>query len=166
MRVDDSFSFGVDTGPLGNRSDIAPFVGIRHDGVQQLRAELMGSPGSQWSGTVSANVGYVLGEEYRWWEPPTPPEEVLRAIHLALDRLRPFLGLDKLPGAWEIQGAKVPGWRYTEITVHLLRGDRQLVLERLEAARSEFCKREDEICEQFRGFEQRVKSRLELLAEG
>jgi len=159
IRVDADFSLGVDTGPLGKRSDIAPYVGIRHDGVQQLRADLMGSSANERTGTVGANVGYVLGEEYRRWEPPSTHEEVLRVIDLALGRLRQYLSLDRLPEAWKIRGTNTPGWRYNEIAALLLKGDHQAVLERLEAARAEYCAYEDGVCEQFRAFEQRVNSR-------
>jgi hypothetical protein len=160
LRVDENFSLWVDTGPLGERSDIAPFVGVRHDGVEQQVSELLGLSADDWVGTVGANVGYVLGDEYKSWEPPRELEEVLRTIDSALERLRPLLSLDKLPRAWEIKGAKDPSWRYREIVILLLRGERQSALDRLDAARAEMCQQKDEICEQFQAFAQRVQARL------
>jgi hypothetical protein len=145
---------------LEKRSDIAPFVGLRHDGVQELVSELMGFPKDEWVGTVGANVGYVLGEGYRWWEPPSEPYEVLQAIDSALDRLRLFLSLDALPVAFTITGAKSPSWRYNEIAILLFQGNRKAVLERIEDARAAFCQQRDEVCEQFEAFAQRVQERI------
>lgn len=159
LRLDSEFSFWVDTGPLGKRVDIAPYIGIRNDKVELLGAELEGLPQDDTVGTVGANVGYVLGEDYRRWEPPSTPEEVLRTIDRGLDHLKQYLSLDRLPEAWKIRGTNTPGWRYNEIATLFLKGDRQAVLERLEAARVEYCAYQDEVCEQFRAFEQRVKSR-------
>ncbi len=152
LRVDGDFSFWVDTGPLGQRVDIAPFVGIRHDRVEQLKAELMHLPQDDWVGTVGANVGYALGQQYKWWEAPAQCDEVMNTIELALEGLRPFLSLSKLPEAWAIQGARTPGWRYRDIVVSVLTGDSAGVLSRLESAREAFCQQEGEICEQFRLF--------------
>jgi hypothetical protein len=36
LSVDPEFSLWVDTGPLGPRVDIAPFVGLRHEAVENL----------------------------------------------------------------------------------------------------------------------------------
>lgn len=59
IRTDEEFSLWVDTGPLETREDIAPFIGIRHEPTQQLRARLKGHANDPWVGTVGANVGYV-----------------------------------------------------------------------------------------------------------
>lgn len=163
--VDDEFSLWVDTGPLGNRSDIAPFVGIRHHPTEDLRARLMGSEPHTTSGTVGANVGYVLGQGYQWWEPPVEPEEVLTAINAALDTLRPLLSIDRLSVVWEIEGARRPGWQYSQIALELIRGDREAVNRCLLAAQDDLCKRDDEVCEQFRAFAKRVTQLLEAQAD-
>jgi len=158
LRVDKEFSLGVDTGPLGKRSDIAPFVGIRNDKVECLLTTLLDVPEDEWSWTVGANVGYVLGDGYQWWEPPAPPEDALRSIDAALTRLEEFLSLSELPKLWEeIQGTRDPSWRYRQIIILFLQGKRDMGLQALEESRQEFCKNEDEICDQFRGFEQRLK---------
>ena len=161
LRIDASFSLGVDTGPLGKRSDIAPFVGIRHDGVETLLSELLDLAPDDWVGTVAANVGYVLGKGYQRWEPPTQAEHVLEAIEIALDRLRPLLSLEKLPEAWSIEGARGPLWRYREIIVLLTRGQVADSLMRLEAARAELCRHEDEVCDQFLSFAERLQTLVE-----
>ncbi len=88
LRVDGDFSLWVDTGPIGSRVDIAPFIGIRHDGIKTLRAELLRSTVISVSGTVGANVGYVLGRGYLSWVPPTSAVEVVSTIQMGLERLR------------------------------------------------------------------------------
>ena len=165
FRVDQDWSFCVDTGPLGKQSDIHPFVGIRHDGVETILAELMALPAYDWTGTVGANVGYILGFGYIWWKPPSQPEEVLRAIDHAIERLRPFLNLERLPELWNTPGTKEPAWRFKEMVILLLLGKREALFERLDAARAVECKNEDEICEQFRSFEQRILVRLKILKD-
>src|SRR6185436_10364974 len=109
---------------------------------------------------IAANVGYVLGEGYQRWEPPTPPAEVLRSIDMALDRLRPLLNLERLAEAWRIEGAKGPLWSYREIIVLLMRGQVSDSLARLEAARAEFCQHEDEACDQYLSFAKRLQARI------
>lgn len=160
LRDSDQFSLWVDTGPLERRVDIAPFVGIRHHGIERLRAELLGRPQDDWVGTVGANVGYVLGGEYASWEPPSQADEVIRTIDLALERMRSFLSLDCLPAAWQIRGTKAPGWRYKRIVLFLLLGDSGALRTEIEAARGEYCVQNDEMCAEFLAFEQAVKSRL------
>jgi hypothetical protein len=160
LRLDEEFSFAVDTGPLGKRADIAPFVGVRHDSAERLLGELMELPDDPWLGTIGANVGYVLGRGYLWWEPPAEAPEVVAVIEEGLARLRPFLTLDKLTHLWELTDVRDPAWRYREIAILILRGEKHSVLGRLEEARKEFCKQRDEICEQFEGFEKNVRDRL------
>src|SRR5262249_40890448 len=125
LRVDKDFSFLVDTGPLGKKTDIAPFVGIRHDQVQKLESELIGLNNSDSVATVSANVGYVLGQGYRWWSPPSRSAEVIQAIDAALERFRRMLSLEKLLEAWSIEGTTAPGWRYNQISVLMLLNKRE-----------------------------------------
>ena len=158
LRVGTDSWFWVDTGPLGSHSDIAPSVGIRHDGVERLSAELLGVPFDEYVGTVGANVGYVRGEDYRRWETPSGAAEVLDAIDGALELLRPFLRLEALPNAWSICGTSEPGRFYRLIPIWLLLGEYSKVDAGLEEARSLFCRREGEVCEQFRAFEKRVRA--------
>jgi len=154
--VDSEFSLWVDTGPIGSRSDIAPFVGLRHDRTEHLVPELLDVPYFDWTATVGANVGYVLGEEYQRWNPPSTADEVLVAVDAALETLKDFMPLSRLPEAWNIRGAQTPGWRFHEIVVFYLLEDRMKMNAKLEAARASLCQTEDGVCEQFRGFEKRL----------
>ncbi len=156
LRVFGDFSLGIDTGPVGTRTDIAPFVGIRHDGIETRLQELSGFERDPWVMTVAANVGYVLGTNYLAWQPPSEAAEVLTSIDAALDRLRPLLDLDRLADVWDLKGTRDPSWRYREILLLLLRGDRDKAMDRLVAARGEFCQTESPICERFRRFEARL----------
>lgn len=158
QRLDDEFSFAVDTGL--SQYHISPFVGIRSESVERRLAELMELPQDKWIATVGANLGYLLGQGYRSWAPPTTAEEVLAAIEAGLERLRPFLALEKLPGVWDLTGIRDPAWRYREIVILLLSGLRDAIPERLAAAREEFCKRQDEVCEQFEQFAKNVGASL------
>lgn len=112
-------------------------------------------------GTVGANVGYILGGEYRWWDSPSSVPEVEQVIFSALERLRPFASLSTLSGAWDIKGADAdPGKAYRLVVVWLLLGDIGKVRDHLRLARIEYCKQDDEVCEQFRHFEARVEERI------
>lgn len=160
LPVDSDFSVWVDTGPIGKQEDIAPFAGLRHEGVENLVADLLGEPRFEWTATVGANVGYILETGYRYWMPPAEAEEVLAAVEGALVRLRGFMPLSCLVGAWTIEGAERPGWRFKEIAARFLAGDRDGMAERLDAARIALCKHEDEICEQYRLFAANLSKRM------
>ena len=155
-QIDSDFSLWVDTGPIGSRGDIAPFVGLRHEKTEHLVPELLNVPYFDWTATVGANVGYVLGKEYQRWDSPSTADEVLVAIDAALEKLKSFMPLSRLPDAWNIRGAQTPGWRFNQIVVYFLLEDRVKVKEHIEAARASLCQTEDAICEQFRGFEKRL----------
>jgi hypothetical protein len=160
LRVNEQFSLWVDTGPLNRRPDIAPFVGIRHEQVELLCAELLDLPSDEWTGTVGANVGYVLSGEYKWWQPPAQAVEVISAIEESLERLKLFLSLERLPEVWKIRGTNAPGWHYGLITSLSLAGRHADAMSQLDAAKAELCNNDDPVCEQFRGFEKRLRSRL------
>ena len=134
LQVDKDFYYWVDTGPLEKRSDIAPFVGIRHDGVETLFAEFLGVPKDDSSGTVGANVGYVLQEGYLSWDPSSEPKEVLNKIDEALERYKPFISLGKLMGAWDVAAIADPNRPYREIVILVIQEDYEGALNRLEAA--------------------------------
>ncbi|HXK58265.1 MAG TPA: hypothetical protein PLP42_00085 [Acidobacteriota bacterium] len=129
QRFDEAFSFWVDTGPLGTRDDIAPFVGVRNNQIEQIVGELLGLPDDGWTGTAGANVGYILDGKYRYWSSPTRADEVLGAIE-------------------------------TTIVLSLLLGEREVLAEQLESARSQFCRYEDGLCDEFRHFETKLRLRL------
>jgi hypothetical protein len=157
-RLDDEFSFAVDTGLLNDKPDIAPLVGIRSDSVERRLMQYLELPADEWIATVGANVGYVLGQGYRVWMPPSTADEVLASIDQGLERLRPFLSLEKMPEVWDLTGIRDPAWRYREMVMLLLRGVRDAIPARLEAAREDFCKFQDEVCEQFEQFARNIRA--------
>ncbi len=159
LRVDGEFSVWVDTGPLESRTDIAPSVGLRHEGVEHLVPELLGVDCFDWTATVGSNVGYVLAGTYRRWVSPAPVADVLAAIDIGLERMKQFMPLDRLPAAWSIPGAQTPGWRYHEIVAYYLLGDESKVHLSIEAARASLCKTPGEVCQQFLDFERRLIGR-------
>lgn len=164
-RVDTDFSLCVDTGPLGPRKDIHPFVGIRSDCVERAVFELMGLEQDDWTATVGANVGYVLNGEYRWWDEGAPVQEILDAIDAALARFRPYMHLTTLAGAFKFQGAaENPGKPYTLVVIALLNRDANLVARLLADAEAILCARPDAVCDQFKDFEMRVTKRLSTMA--
>jgi hypothetical protein len=161
LRVDTERSWVVDTGPLGGkRTDIAPFVGIRVESLEKMTAELLQVPAGESNASVGANVGYVLGLGYKTYIPPTAVAHVISAIDAAQERLKPYFSLAELPEIWKMTGVYDPGWQYRDITIKLLTGRYAVVPHSLEEARKEFCQFDDEVCEQFRGFERNVRKRL------
>lgn len=155
LKISEGFSLGVDTGPIGARTDIAPVVGIRHDATESLLGKLLELPGDERVFTVAANVGYVLGDRYLAWQPPTPPEEVMGRIKAALEQLRPYLSLEHLAEAWKLRGTQDPSWKYRNVILAVLRNQRDEAMKLLEEVRRERCQQEDPGCEEFRGFEKR-----------
>lgn len=160
ISLPDGFALWVDTGPIGSRPDVAPFVGIRHQGVEELRAALLNTNVVPSAGTVGANVGYVLGIGYRSWEPPSETHEVLPVINAALEKLRGFATLDGLVNAWDLEGAKRPGWQYSRIAAELLNQNWPAARRDLDIARLELCRHKDEVCDQFNSFAGRVLERF------
>jgi hypothetical protein len=161
-RIDSDFSWCVDTGPIGSRTDIAPFVGIRSDAVEHARSELMALPDDAWIGTVGGNVGDVLGGPYKFWEGGAHAKDIVETMTAGLEALRPYTTLTSLAGVFEHDwAARHPGAPYTRVTVALLTGDRARVLAELTSAESTLCAHADEVCEQFREFDARVRRRLE-----
>ena len=166
LRLDQEFSFWVDTGPLGSRPDIAPFAGLRSDSIETLFAEFLGVPALETVGTVGGNVGYVLTgqrEKYRWWDPPADPAEVVSVIQAALERYRPFARLSLMREAWNVIPFPVdPGDKYRLVVLAVVNRDRAAVPALLKEAEEQYCAREDEVCEQFRDFQQRVLTHVQL----
>lgn len=153
LPIDAGFSFWVDTGPLGKRDDIAPFVGLRSEEVEALVSSFLGLPLDAWVGTVGANIGYVLGREYSSWESPTPVSEVLATIKEGLERLRPFASRGALAGAWDLVGKEDPSYWYRRLVVARLTQDPPHHLARLASlAEADLCSTQDEVCEEFTRF--------------
>ena len=157
LRVSGDFSLGVDTGPIGTRTDIAPLVGIRNDLIEGLLGKCLDVPADEWVFTVAANVGYVLGDRHLAWQPPAEPQEVVEKISAALDELRKYLSLQRLTEAWKLRGTQDPSWRYRNVIVFGLRNQRGQALALLDEVRDERCQAEDPGCEEFRGFEKRFR---------
>jgi hypothetical protein len=160
LRLQPGVSFWVDTGPVGKRTDIAPFVGIRFDDIERVVGELMELPFDAWVGTAGANVGYVLGQGFKQWEPPTAPEVVIEAIDAALQRLQSFASIQDLPSLWDLVSRDDPWWRYREMAALLIQGDRELIARRLEEAEDEFCRTEGGMCDQFHAFARQMRARI------
>lgn len=157
FRIDEERSWVVDTGPLDSkRTDIAPFVGIRHESLESLTSQLMELPSDDSNASVGANVGYVLGIGYKTYIPPTAIAHVISAIDAAQERLGQYLEIDRFPEVWKLTGVYDPGWRYRSIVIKLMTGRPAEIAKDLEDARSEFCAYDDEVCAQFRGFERNV----------
>jgi hypothetical protein len=155
------FSWVVDVGPLGSGEDVAPFVGIRHDGLEALLATLLGVPLDRTIASVGDNVGYLLEGNYRSWRPIQSAEDVLNAITVAQEKLLPYLSENNMARVWDLTSRTAdPAWRYREVALLILLGDSQHVQAKLHEARAHFCKFDDEVCEQFRDFERRARQHL------
>jgi hypothetical protein len=146
---------------MGSRTDIAPYVGIRSDAVEHAKAELMSLADDDWIGTVGANVGYVLGGEYRWWNEGASVQPIVDDILAALEWFRPYMTLKTIADVFRLDWAsRNPGAPYAMVVIALLNGNPSLVAKQLADAESIFCERADEVCDQFRAFETRVRERL------
>jgi hypothetical protein len=162
--LDDEWSLIVDTGEIGRATDIAPYAGLRCASVERLLLDLCQLPPSQDTSTVGANVGYVLGGEYRSWLPlPGGPavtvDEVLTTVHAALDRLAGYRSIDLLPAAWDaIADSRLdPSHAYRRVIVQRLAGDEAGLQRELAAAEDTYCFRDDEICADFKAFRERLQ---------
>lgn len=142
----------VDTGPLGNRRDIAPWVGIRHDRVEEAFTRFIELPNQPWVPTVAANVGYIVSGTYRSWLGNEDADDVLHEIDAARRILAPFADLAKLSDAWKIRGTEAPGFECHLAVVHYLLGNRPEMDRWLAEAERLECRVEDGVCEQFRRF--------------
>jgi len=156
-RATSDISFWVDTGPLGNRTDIAPYLGIRSDAVEDAFGRWLGVPPDDFVGTFGGNVGYVLGGEYCSFQPPSTAEEVLEVIDQGLARYEPFLSLERLPQADAVAHIPDPGRSYRMVVIHALLRNLPAARSALVKAEQEYCCRDDEVCAQFRGFAQRAR---------
>lgn len=154
------WKFWVDTGPLGKRADICPYVGVRYDSLEAAVSELLSLPLDETVGTLGANIGYVLTGNYRQWSEDSTSEEVLCAVDSAFALLRPLMDPHKLSEGWKMEAARDPLWRYREIALLVLQKDAVHAKARLELARTEYCRRDDSLAAQFRAFEERVLCRL------
>jgi hypothetical protein len=158
--IDADFSSVVDTGPLdGFANDIDPWVGLRSEAVEHLRAALLELPVGDGVGSVGAFAYQILGVNYAPWRDPAALDEVLNHIDRAADALGRFASSERLADAWGPSGFAIPD-PYTLVTIHLLRGDLPGVREWLDQGEREECAYDDEACEQFRTFERNVNARL------
>lgn len=162
--LDGEWSLLVDTGEIGKATDIAPYAGLRCASVERLLLDLCQLPPSEDTSTAGANVGYVLGGEYRSWlplpgGPPVTVEEVVTTIHAALDRLAGYRRLDLLQAAWKtIPDSRLdPSHAYRRVIVQYLLGDETGLQRELAAAEDAYCFRDDDICADFRAFRERLQ---------
>jgi hypothetical protein len=86
--IHDDFYSVVDTGELTKDAlTVSPWVGLRHQGVEQLLADLgQRTRPEEFSATVAANVGYVIDRVHRDWVDASNPEV---AVVLKAERLQP-----------------------------------------------------------------------------
>jgi hypothetical protein len=159
-RIDSDFSWVVDTGLLDGGPEISPWVGLRHERVEKLVTELLELPDGGFVGTAGSNIGYIMGGEYRIWREPTAPEVVLARIDESRQVLDEYRTLEKLPGVFEIRGAKGPMYHFTLAAIYLLLGDEQRVREWLAEGERTDCRVEGPVCEQFRRARRNVEAKM------
>ena len=156
-RIDSDISLWVDTGPLGAREDISPFIGVRSDQVEDAFQRWLGVPPDKYVGSFGANVGYVLDGKYRSFNPPATEGDVVDAIDRGLHRYQPFLSLHRLAEAEAVAGIRDPGRAYRLFVVHALRGDLAAARTALANAEREYCRHPNAVCEQFKAFVHRAR---------
>lgn len=161
LPIDTDRFWVIDTGPFDSkRTDIAPFVGIRHEALEALTSELLEVPRDGANASIGANVGYILGIGYKTYAAPTAVANVLDVIDKAQEQLRPHLAIEAVPVIWKLTGVYDPGWRYRDIAIKLMTGRDADIPNALNEARAEFCEYDDEVCAQFRSFEKNVRNRM------
>ena len=167
LPLDEDFSYVVVIGSVSQRSDVvAPGVGLCCVPVEGLLVDLGVVPALEspleFRTTVGANVGYVLGEGYRSFQPPASVGDVIETIDAGLHVLDAYrsvpgvaVGIDAVGGA-----ASYPGASYARVVACHLAGDAQGMERALERARVEYLRYpDDEIAATFREFERRLSAR-------
>lgn len=163
LHVAGGWHLWVDTGPLSKRADISPYVGVRCDILERTVSGFLSLPQDDTVGSLGANIRYIVEGKHRHWGEGATSTEVLRSIDAAFVRLRPLMNLDTLAEGWNVEAARDPLWRYREITLLLLRRDTAQIRSKLKEARDDFCRYDDSMAAQFRDFEHRVLSQLQIV---
>jgi hypothetical protein len=159
-RIDDEFSWIVNTGPQGRGSEIALWLGLRHNRTQSLFSELIELHDSGFVATAGSNLGYLLGGEFRVWREPTLPQTLLASIEQGRLALEPYLSLESLPGIFEIKGSRSPGYHFKLASIYLLLGDYPRARDWLDEGERTDCRVQDALCEQFHRFRRNLESRI------
>lgn len=156
--VGDGVHVYVDTGPVGRQTDIAPYVGLRHDAVSDLVSDLLELPRDRFVGTVGANVGYVLGRGYAAWYDPGDADAVLAAIDQAEITLLDYVPLHRLPDAWSLtDGTLAPGYYYKIAATWLLLEEAENASHWLRVAKDNECRFEGSLCDQYKRVERNAR---------
>lgn len=160
--LDSEWSILVALGPLNRREDASVTVGLRSESVQKALSGLDGLEDFPYVATAAADLGYVLGGTFKIWSPPETPQLVVENIHAGLDRIRPFAELERLLDAFDAFPAMeaMPSAHYVMVVIELLRGRPVEVERQLAAAEKLYCRKDNDVCADFRAFEARVRQQL------
>ena len=157
------WSMVVGLGALNKREDVSATLGIRSESVQQLHTELRGLENPAYVATVGADHGYVTGGSYKIWAAPQDAaEDIYDSILQGLEKLRPFMALERVSEAYAAIPATEadPSAHYRMVVIELLRGRPEAVAEMMLRAEMIYCRRDDEICEDFRLFQEKARARF------
>lgn len=160
---DPEWSMVVGLGPLNRREDVSAALGIRSESVQGLHTELSGLENAPTVATVGANYGYVTGGSFKMWAAPEDSvEDIYQNILGGLEKLRPYMSLDRVADAYvAIPAAEAdPSAHYRLIVIELLRERPEAVAAAMQQAEKVYCRRDDEICADFRAFQEKARARF------
>jgi len=162
LRFYDEFSWVVGLGdPRRSKTPIPLWLGVRHEGVQALIADLMQLPDDGFDVVTGTNLGYVLGQGFRFEQEPTTAQELADRLADGERILSAYCRLDALPAIFdEIRGTTLPLFHFQLVAIHMLLGDQQGVDKWLAVAERVNCKHPGPLTDQFRRFEARVRERL------
>ena len=159
-RIDDEFTWVVDTGPLDRGPDISPYIGVRHERADKVFSECIELFDSGFSATGGSNLGYVLGHGFRTWHEPATPEALVAEIEKGQEVLAQFLSLARMPEIYNIRGAKEPGYHFKLAAIYFVLDDYARVREWLAEGERTDCRVQDSVCEQFRRFKRNLERRM------
>jgi hypothetical protein len=159
LRLDADFSYVIDVGPLNQRTDVHPSVGLRCKLVEDAMSSLRDLPEGPYAATIGANAGYVLDGQYRYFNPPASAAEVLEVMDGALGVLDQYRSLEAIPrGLDEVPAVSAnPSTGYRRVVAYYLLGDMAAMEAALGLARAEYT-RHPEIAQKFLEFETRIRA--------
>jgi hypothetical protein len=161
IRVDGAVNLVVEVGPLNGFGDVAPFVGLRHDAIEDLKSDLMELPRDALSATVGGNVGIVLGSTYQSWPSSSPLEPVVDAVDRGVAIMETYARPDRLSAALEAFPLRVLEYSI-RVPVYLYLGDRVQAERWLALSEPNECRAPGPMCEQFRRFARNTRAWLAL----
>jgi hypothetical protein len=171
--IDSDLCWVVQVG-RGCGDDVSPGVAFHHHGVERLVSELLElAPPGKACRTAGQNAGCLIDGTYRDWIDassgiaytpgtswiPGSVEDVLSAIAKARAVLSPFLSLERIPGATEINGVRTMS-PFSLVATHLLLADEGSACQCLAQVEMTECRQEGPVCEQYRRFERNALSRM------